>query len=762
MQEARTPLAAGDLVEVRDSSWTILNIEHFEHVTLLTLRGIGVENLGRSQRVLLPFDHARSMANRSAIGCASRDAVLRVAAAAIASSASWSDCWTAGSARIDLRPWQLEPARAALAGASRLLLADAVGLGKTIQAGLILAELTARGLAQRILILTPASLRAQWASELSAKFGLVAAVFDHSALAEAAANLPVGVNPWKTASVVVSSIDLVKRPEVRSALDEVPFDALVVDEAHHLTPGTDRSAVVVDLAGRTPWVVLATATPHSGDEAAYRFLHTIGAHAEHSPLVAFCRRATEVDAGRLRRDLWLGVQPTSDERLLLDATLQYQQALRVGGGDRAAHLVATVIARRAASLATAAHRTLERRLALLKGAPPETQELLPWDEGDELDAMVSDQLLGVRGMSNAAEEIGWLERLVRLARAATDQSSKLQILERLVRRSRDPLIVFSEYRDVACEVASRLSRLSSVAVIHGGVPARDRHDRIREFIDGNTRILVTTDAAGEGLNLQARCRLIVTLELPWNPWRLEQRVGRVDRMGQQRRVHALHLYHRNSFEEVVLANLDRRRRTATNAVAPSALGSDTAFALVERWLRAHGGPAPQVSQPLYSDEPSNHSEPSGVLLLFRANYLDAGGRIVQRDCIGVRVELHEHKRVALSLTQEMVNALIRAPRLRVVLESATRVRLLAAQREATLTAEAIEQRIGSIRLAIEGRSNLVFQGSLFDRRAEQQARARTEHARSLLAQLARTLDSARALRHLHATEPQLVAAWVTR
>ena len=163
---------------------------------------------------------------------------------------------------------------------------------------------------------------------------------------------------------------------------------------------------------------------------------------------------------------------------------------------------------------------------------------------------VSDQLLGVRGMSNAAEEIGWLERLVGLARAATDQSSKLRILERLVRRSRDPLIVFSEYRDVACEVASRLSRLSSVAVIHGGVPARDRHDRIREFINGDTRILVTTDAAGEGLNLQARCRLIVTLELPWNPWRLEQRVGRVDRMGQQRRVHALHLYYRNSFEEV--------------------------------------------------------------------------------------------------------------------------------------------------------------------------------------------------------------------
>ena len=78
-------------------------------------------------------------------------------------------------------------------------------------------------------------------------------------------------------SVIVSSIDLVKRPEVRSALEEVPIDLLVVDEAHHLTPGSDRAAVVSELAERTPWVVLATATPHSGDESAYHFLCSLGA-----------------------------------------------------------------------------------------------------------------------------------------------------------------------------------------------------------------------------------------------------------------------------------------------------------------------------------------------------------------------------------------------------------------------------------------------------------------------------------------------------
>jgi superfamily II DNA or RNA helicase len=760
LQESRTPLAAGDPVEVRDASWTILSIERFEHVTLLTLRGIGVENLNRSQRVLLPFDHAKPIVNKTAIGRASRDAVLQAAAAALAGTASWSECWTAGSARIDLRPWQLEPARAAIAGASRLLLADDVGLGKTIQAGLILAELTVRGLAQRVLVLTPASLRAQWAAELSAKFGLVAAVFDSSALAEAAAKLPFGVNPWKTASVIVSSIDLVKRSEVRSALDEVPFDVLVVDEAHHLTPGSDRSALVVDLAARTPWLVLATATPHSGDEAAYRFLQHLG--AEPTPLVTFCRRATDVDDRRLRRDLWLGVRPTSDEHLLLNATLRYQQVLRVSGGDQAAYLVATVIARRAASLAAAAHRTLERRLALLKGAAHETQEPLPWDEGDGLDGMVSDQVLGVRGMPNCTEELAWLDRLVGMARAAANRSSKLRILERLVRRSREPLIVFSEFRDVAIDVADRLSSLTSVALIHGGVPARDRHDRIREFIRGNTRILVTTDAAGEGLNLQARCRLVVNLELPWNPWRLEQRVGRVDRIGQQHRVHALHLYYRDSFEEVVRAGLDRRRRAATNAIRASTPGTARPFAHVERWLSEHGGSAPYMSQPLYCEEPLFDANPGVVVLLFGSNYLDGVGRIVQRDCIGVRVELLEQHSAERWLTREMIDALTRESKVRAVLDSAVRARLLVAQSEAIHTADAVERRIGRIRLAIQGRSNFAFQGSLFDRRAEQQARVRTEHSKSLLSQLARNFDSARGLRCLRATDPQLVAAWVAR
>ncbi len=118
-------------------------------------------------------------------------------------------------ARINLLPHQLEPALAIVLGrGSRVLLADAVGLGKTIQAGLIVTELLARRMAERVLILTPAGLRDQWAAELLARFGMQAAIVDFLEARRRVANLPVGLNPWSTVPIAIASIDYVKRAEV--------------------------------------------------------------------------------------------------------------------------------------------------------------------------------------------------------------------------------------------------------------------------------------------------------------------------------------------------------------------------------------------------------------------------------------------------------------------------------------------------------------------------------------------------------------------
>ena len=143
--------------------------------------------------------------------------------------------WTAAAAKIDLLPYQWEPALAVLAGCTRVLLADEVGLGKTVQAGLIVGELQARGLVERALILVPAGLRDTWARELGDRLGIEARIVDHAEIAQLTASWPPDVNPWSRRGVTIASIDYVKRPEVLAAIEDVPIDIVIADEAHHLT-----------------------------------------------------------------------------------------------------------------------------------------------------------------------------------------------------------------------------------------------------------------------------------------------------------------------------------------------------------------------------------------------------------------------------------------------------------------------------------------------------------------------------------------------
>lgn len=766
MKELRTALQSGQHVEVRDEAWLVVTTEQFERAALVTLRGIGDDNLGERRQVLTPFDRIRLARQRTGIAVARRFKVLQTAAAIIAASPPWCECWTVGAAHIDLRPWQLEPALAAIAGTPRILLADEVGLGKTIQAALIVSELLARGLAKRVLILTPASLGTQWASELWIKFGISATVFDHATLRTLTATLPPAVNPWKTAPVMVSSIDLVKRPEFRAALDDVPLDVLIVDEAHHVTPGTDRGSVVAHLAARTQWTVLATATPHSGDETAYRFLRRLGGIDDESELATYQRAAADVCVATPRRVHLLAVASTPFERALLDATLAYSRLLWRGARAQSSlGLVASVIARRAASSAAAARQTLERRLALIGGTTlPIVQAPLPWDEGDIADESIGDDILAVPGLADCRDEIAWLERLVDLAGAASVASSKIGVIRRLLRRTDEQLIIFSEYRDVVQDMAMHLADLTRVTVIHGGVVASVRRDRIQAFNAGRVRVLITTDAAGEGLNLQERCRLVVNLELPWNPLRLEQRIGRVDRLGQRRRVHAIHLFHRGSFEETVLAYVERRRALALATIhKPAAPTTITAFVETERRLRRlvkAGGRSLTTAKPVFARTCCRRRLSSSIVLLFAADIVDATGRLVQRALIPVGLRSHRGVRLR-KLSKALVVQLTTSPGLHAVLQRELSDRLSSISGEITVTATAMERRSRSILSVLNRRhTDPLFQGALFDRRAERRARVRDAGLRALQEHFARKIDAARALTSLQASQPRLVAVWL--
>jgi hypothetical protein len=252
-----------------------------------------------------------------------------------------------------------------------------------------------------------------------------------------------------------------------------------------------------------------------------------------------------------------------------------------GSTEEAARLVAIVLARRASSSADALRRTLERRRALLAGAPPEdVQPELPWAESEDGDGPDADRLLGVAGFEDAEEERLELERLLALSALAAQAPAKVRWLQRFLSRTREPVVIFSEYRDTVADLCNRL-RAHDVEILHGGLTPQLRAAAIDRFVSGRARVLLATDAAGEGVNLQQRCRTVVNVELPWNPVRLEQRLGRVDRLGQSRRVHAIHLLHAGSIEERVLAGLARRVSEASRAggLAEEIVGTSTVGAV---------------------------------------------------------------------------------------------------------------------------------------------------------------------------------------
>jgi superfamily II DNA/RNA helicase len=181
--------------------------------------------------------------------------------------------------------------------------------------------------------------------------------------------------------------------------------------------------------------------------------------------------------------------------------------------------------------------------------------------------------LATAGLSDLTEESGHLHHVLSLAGAASVNESKLGVLRRLLRRSVEPAIVFTEYRDTLARIASELPDVQAVQ-LHGGLTSAERRDALREFTHGPARLLLATDAASEGLNLHHRCRMIVNLELPWTPLRLEQRVGRVDRIGQRARVHALHLVAGGTAEEHTVSRLLERMAHVRSALS-GALSSGT-------------------------------------------------------------------------------------------------------------------------------------------------------------------------------------------
>ncbi len=456
-------------------------------------------------------------------------------------------------------PYQLAPALAVAAGDTRLLLADEVGLGKTIQAGWILSHLAAENRDARVLIAVPAGLRAQWQMELATHFGLTSAIADAAWLRRTAAELPGDVNPWSLPGIYITSFDFVKRPDIVRSLGSRAWDAVVVDEVHAVRSPTERHAAIASMAARARCVVLISATPFSGDVASFESIVSLGALRGSPPALMFRRSREDVGTGRKRRHRFASVRLSRDERRLQVLLTRYTEEVWNSEGEHreGAQLAMTVLRKRALSSPQAILRSLRRRLELLddQGAAAAARQLELFPRDDEAGDEEPVGALAAPGLPDEAHERRWLMRLLDAAGRASTFDSKRRFLQRLVHRLRsESAIVFTEYRD---SLAYLSAELPGALLMHGGMAPAERW-RVQQQFNTTGGLLLATDAAAEGLNLQSRCRVVVNYELPWNPARLEQRIGRIDRIGQRRPVHALTLVARHTAEDFVLVKLARR------------------------------------------------------------------------------------------------------------------------------------------------------------------------------------------------------------
>ncbi len=437
--------------------------------------------------------------------------------------------WQRG--RVIRYPHQIEAAQeivGRLDGSA--LLADEVGLGKTIEAGLVMEELMARGRVTRAIILCPAALLLQWQQELWQKFAR-------------RATIQPKVPPRR--GIVLASLDWAKRPPQSTTYQSMPWDLVVVDEAHHLKSRRSQNhAFVAGLRRRN--LVLITATPIQNELAElYNLVSLVkpeifGSYMQfyHRFLLA-PRRPRNVDelrqelssvmVRRTRHEARIVLPPRRAELLLVQLSAQERELY-----DRATDaLVEAYRARRASQETILPLVLVQRELCSSSFALAETLRRM--------------------GDSWFGEHAGDLLRRAE----AIDTNQKAEAAASLLCGLKESAIVFTEYRATQAYLGRKLSKAGlAVRYLHGGQSQRERHAELQTFADKGG-VLVATETGGQGLNLQT-ASVIVNYDLPWNPMRVEQRIGRAHRLGQTREVRILNLCARDTVEEHVLRLLHEK------------------------------------------------------------------------------------------------------------------------------------------------------------------------------------------------------------
>ena len=509
-------------------------------------------------------------------------------------------------------PHQINALSRAISGDRvRYLLADEVGLGKTIEAGLIMRELKLRGLVRRILVVSPKGLATQWVAEMQTHFNEQFQLVlgdDISTLQHLAPEIDQRSSTWSMFDQVIVSLDSVKPMDKRRGwtservaeynrsrfedLITAGWDLVVVDEAHRLGGSTDQVArykLGRGLAEAAPYMLLLSATPHQGKTDAFRRLMNLldddafpdtdsVSRNRVAPYVIRTEKRKAIDTDgkpifKPRHTHMVSVVWESRhhlQQLLYEAVTNYvregyNQALR----EKKRHIgfLMILMQRLVVSSTRAIRSTLDRRLTTLRGSEQQTnlhlaelennpdrsenfEDLYDMDGQELLDELLKFHVSALQSESNHVKIL--LDTAVRCEQAGPDAKAEALIewIYRLQIEENEPdlkILIFTEFVSTQEMLKEFLeTRGISVVTLNGSMEMDERKQAQNAFCNSH-RVLVSTDAGGEGLNLQF-AHVIINYDIPWNPMRLEQRIGRVDRIGQPKTVRAINFVFEDSVE----------------------------------------------------------------------------------------------------------------------------------------------------------------------------------------------------------------------
>ncbi len=617
----------GQLVRVRGQQWVVVAVDRSRQPvdelapselpgrTLVSLSSVSDDDLGRELTLVWEVEPGREVVEATqlpAVGTGRFDDAQRLGA--FLDAVRWGTIASADTrtlqapfrSGITIETYQLAPVALALTMPRvNLLIADDVGLGKTIEAGLVAQELLLRHRARRMMVVCPATLTGKWKSEMDEKFGLDFTILNAETLRDLRRSHGLLANPFAVFPRTIISLQWLRSPRVQRLLDEVLtpdsrhqgfFDLLIVDEAHHCAPPAPRknSGYAVDslqtravrrLGEYSQHRMFLSATPHNGYRESWQALlemldpqrFTRGVDPDPKVLGQVMIRRLKDDLvdeeGRPafpgRETQAIEIEYTDLERAghdLLDRYLRAGRTRVPGQKIRGNDLVALLLKKRLFSSPPAFARTLDaHRRTLLNGAavglgddlPDYLHEALGWDDDlldDETSAQAESEFLLTVDAGTAPDEhaAALLDQLVDWTGTVVgppDSKARALLAELKRLQSNDErVIVFTEYVDTQRWLAELIEATGlggdRLGLLFGGMDT-NRREHLKAAFQAPPdrhpiRVLLATDSASEGIDLQLHCHRVIHYDIPFNPNRLEQRIGRVDRHGQHHKVLVSH------------------------------------------------------------------------------------------------------------------------------------------------------------------------------------------------------------------------------